>query len=198
LSDADLVAFAGVAAALDEPEDNVLRLFARMKDKLAATKARFDYYNARTWQNRPNMEKALAEIPALKQAPAYAGQGLVMSEGYLLQGLGRYEEAIKAYRAANKQPDSTWAIADCLVALKQFDQAITTVREIESVGGPVAAAACLKIADVHRASGDKGREVAQLRTVLKRYPKSGESSQAHNRLEKYGAALIGGESETEP
>jgi len=198
LSDQDLIGFAGVAAALNEPEENVLRVFARMKDKLAATKARFDYYYARHDRNRPFMEKALAEIPALKQSPAHAGQALVWAEGTLLQGLGRFDEAIKAYRAANKQPDTTWAVADCLVALKQYDQAVTTVREIETVGGAVAAAACLKAADIYRASGDKGREVTQLRTVLKRYPKSGESSQAHNRLESYGAALTGGESETEP
>jgi len=197
LSDQDLVGFAGVAAALNESEETVLRIFARMKDKLAATKARFDYYNSRSHRNPPFMEKALAEIPALKQSPAHAGQALVWAEATLLQGLGRFDEAIKAYRAANKQPDSTWAVADCLVALKQYDQAVTTVREIESVGGAVAAAACLKAADIYRASGDKGREVTQLRTVLKRYPKSGESSQAHNRLESYGAALVGGESETD-
>jgi tetratricopeptide (TPR) repeat protein len=197
LSDPDLVGFAGVAAALNEPEENVLRVFARMKDKLAATKARFDYYFARHDRNRPFMEKALAEIPALKQSPAHAGQALVWAEGTLLQGLGRYDEAIQAYRTANKQPDSTWAVADCLVALKQYDQAVTTVREIESVGGAVAAVACFKVADIYRISGDKGREVTQLRTVLKRYPKSGESSQAHNRLESYGAKLTGGESETE-
>ena len=197
LSDPDLVGFAGLAAGLNEPEDTVLRVFARMKDKLAATKARFDYYHSRSHRNRPFMEKALAEIPALKQSPAYAGQDLVWAEAVLLQGLGRYDEAIKAFRTANKQPASTWEIADCLVALKQYDQAVTTVREIESVGGATASAACLKAADIYRASGDKGREVTQLRTVLKRYPKSGESSQAHNRLESYGAALTGGESETE-
>jgi hypothetical protein len=39
--------------------------------------------------------------------------------------------------------------------------------------------------------------VKQLRAVLKRYPKSGESSQAHNRLEAYGVPLVGGESEAE-
>ena len=35
------------------------------------------------------------------------------------------------------------------------------------------------------------------RLVLKRYPKSGESSEAHNRLESYGVALTGGEAEAE-
>ena len=198
LSDADLVGFAGVAAALDESEDTVLRLFARMKDKLAATKARFEYYNGRSHRNPPFMEKALAEIPALKQSPAHAGAALAWAEATLLQGLGRHEEAIKAFRAANRQPDSTWEIANSLVALQRFDQALTALREIEGVGGPTASAAALRAADVHRASGDKGREVTQLRLVLKRYPKSGESSQAHNRLEKYGVALTGGEAETAP
>ena len=198
LSDADLVAFAVVAAALDEPEDNILRLFARMKDNLAATKARFDYYNSRSHRNPPYMEKALAEIPALKKSPAHAGQALVWAEAVLLQGLGRHEEAIKAFRAANRQPESTWEIAGSLTALKQYDQAVAALREIESVGGATAAEACLRAADVHRASGDKGREVTQLRAVLKRYPKSGESSKAHNRLESYGVALTGGEAEVEP
>lgn len=197
LSDQDLVSFAGATAGLNETEETVLRVFARMKDKLAAAKARFDYYYLRSHNNRSFKEKALAEIPTLKQSPAYAGQALVWSEAVLLQGLGRYDEAIKAFRTANKQPDSTWEIADCLVALKQFDQAVTTVREIESVGGATASAASLKIANIYRASGDKGREVGQLRTVLKRYPKSSESSQAHGRLESYGVALTGGEAETE-
>ena len=66
------------------------------------------------------MEKALAEIPELQKSPKYA-EGLPWAKAKLLQGLGRYEEAIKAYRAANKQPDSTWEITNCLVALKQYD-----------------------------------------------------------------------------
>jgi len=33
--------------------------------------------------------------------------------------------------------------------------------------------------------------------VLKRYPKSGESSTAHNRLEAYGVPLVGGEASAE-
>ena len=197
LNDQDLISFAGVAADLNETEETVLRLFARMKDKLAATKARFDYYNSRSHRNPPFMEKALAEIPALKQSPTHAGQQLIWSEATLLQGLGRYEEAITAFRAANKQPDSTWEIANCLAALKQYPQAITTLREIEAVGGATASQASLKAANIHRTSGDKGREVDQLRIVLKRYPKSPESSEAHNRLESYGVALTGGESDTD-
>ena len=183
--------------ALYEPEETVLRYFARMKDKLFATKARFDYYHARSHRNRPFQEKALAEIPALQKAPQYAGVALTWAKAGLLHQLGRHEEAIKEYRAANKQPDSTWAVADCLVALKQYPQAIKELNGLLSVGGGTAARACLKVADVHRISGDKGREVSQLRAVLKQFPKSAESSEAHNRLESYGVALVGGEAEAE-
>jgi len=53
------------------------------------------------------------------------------------------------------------------------------------------------VADIYRISGDKGKEVDQLRVVLRRYPKSGESSVAHERLEGYGVKLVGGEAEAE-
>lgn len=167
--------------------------YARMKDKLFAAKCRFDYFKARTHRNRPNAEKALAEIPALKKSPDYAGVELSWAEGQLHQGIGNYEEAIKAYNAANKQPDSTWAVTECYLGMKNYPQAIKTVRELQSVKA-TASRAAFKIADIYRVSGDKGKEVDQLRLVLKQFPKSGESSEAHRRLESYGVALVGGES----
>ena len=196
LDDAQIVGL-GNFAALYEPEEAVLRYYARVKDPLTAAKARFDYYNARSERNPPFMEKALAEVAVLEKSTQHAGPNLTWAKAWLLQRLGRFEEAIKVYREANRQPDSTWQIADCLVAMKAFPQAVNTVKELEAVGGPVASAAALKAADIHRTAGDKGAEVKQLRAVLKRYPKSGESSQAHNRLEAYGVPLVGGESEAE-
>jgi TolA-binding protein len=111
--------------------------------------------------------------------------------------LGRIEEAIKAYQAANRQPDTTWVVTDCLVALKRYPEAIKNVQGLESVGGAVAAQVCLKVADILRISGDKAKEIEQLRLVLRRYPKSGESSAAHQRLESYGVKIIGGEAKAE-
>lgn len=177
------------------PEEDVLQYFNKIKDKLYATKTRFDYYMSKRHRNRPFQEKALAEIPALKKSPKYA-KGLDWTAAELLRGLGRHDEAIKAYRAANRQPDSTWRIADCLIAMKQYGAAVKTVSDLESVKS-TAPAACFKIADIYRIAGNKGKEVQQLRLVLKRYPKSRESSEAHNRLESYGVALTGGEAEAE-
>jgi tetratricopeptide (TPR) repeat protein len=195
LNDEEIIRFASLAADY-QPEEQILAHFARMKDSLFANKARFDYYNGRSYRNPPFMEKALAEIPELMKSPKYA-EGLIWTKAVLLQGLGRHEEAILAFRAANRQPDSTWEITNSLAALKQYDQAVKTVSELESVGGATAAKAGFKVADIYRMSGDKGREVTQLRAVLRRYPKSPESSEAHNRLENYGLALTGGEAEAE-
>lgn len=195
LTDEEIRRFALLAASY-QTEEEVLRHLARIKDKLFATKARFDYYNGRSHRNPPFMEKALIEIPELLKSPQYA-DGLSWTKATLLQNLNRHEEAIEAFRAANKQPDSTWGISDSLVGLKQYDQAIKTVGELESLGGAVASKASLRVADIHKISGDKAREVNQLRTVLRRYPKTGESAAAHDRLESYGVALVGGESEAE-
>lgn len=195
LSDADLVRYANLAA-YDQTEEEVLGILARVKDKMYATKARFDYYLGRSHKNRPFMEKALAEIPELMKSPKYA-DGLIWTKANLLQGVGRHEEAIKAYREANRQPDSTWEISNCLVALKQYDQAVKTVSELEAVGGATASAAAYRVADIYRISGDKGREVKQLQTLMRRYPKSRETSEANVRLENYKAAVVGGEAEAE-
>ena len=186
----------GMFAGYYLTEEDVMRYFARMKDKLAATKARFDYFMSKTYHNNPMKEKALAEIPALKKSPDYAGQGLSWTEGTLLRDLGRHDEAIKAYRAANKQPDTTWAVTDCLVAMKQYGAAIKNVAGLESVKA-TAPAACLRIAEIYKAAGDKGKEVEQLQLVLRRYPKSSQSSTAHQRLESYGVKVIGGEAKAE-
>jgi TolA-binding protein len=195
LSDQEVKQVADYATRL-EPEETVLRYYAKMSDKLFAGKCRFDYYASKSHRNKPMAEKALAEIPALKKSPDYAGPELSWREAELLQGIAEYEQAIKAYRAANKQPDSTWRVTDCLVAMKNYGGAIKNVQGLESVKA-TAAAASLRIADIYKAAGNKGKEVDQLRIVLRRYPKSSQSSTAHERLESYGVALIGGENKAD-
>lgn len=179
-----------------EDEETVLRVLGRIKESGYKTKARYDYFLSKSHRNVPMMEKALSEIPALEKMPEYS-KDVVWSKADLLRNLGRHQEAIKAYQVANRQPQSTWMVAECQIALKDFGGAIKTVQGLESVGGSTASQACLKIADIHRVSGDKGKEVQQLRLVLRRYPKSGESSTAHDRLESYGVKVIGGEAVAE-
>lgn len=179
-----------------EGEETVMRYIGKIKDSTLAARTRFDYYYARAQNNRDFQEKALAEIPPLKKSPQHA-QDIVWGHANLMRWQGQLEEAIKLYRAANRQPDSTWAEIDCLVALHRYDDAIKLTQQLESLGGDTAASACLKAADIYRTSGDKSKEVQQLQLVLRRYPKSGQSSTAHGRLESYGVKVIGGEATAE-
>lgn len=198
MSDAELRDY-GMLATKYEPEDSVMRIFARIKNPAAAAKARFDYHTQWDFRgNRDHAEKALAELPTLRKSPEHTGPNLAWTEAELLQTLGRHEDAIQAYRNANRQPDSTWRIIDCLVTLKRPDDAIRSARELESLGKDIAPKAALRIANIYKGAGDKAREISQLRQVLVRYPKTSESSQAHIRLENYQVPLVGGESEDLP
>ena len=191
MDDAQLRNLANFAANFDG-EEGFLRYVSRMKNPLFATRTRFDFYYARSPRNGEMQQKALSEVPALVKSPDHAQQ-IVWPHATLLQWQGELQDAIKLYQAANRQPDSTWAVIGCRVALKQYDKAIKLTRELESLGGATAASACLKAADIYKAAEQKAKEVQQLQLVLRRYPKSGQSSSAHDRLESYGVKIIGGE-----
>ena len=194
MNDSELRDFAGFAAQY-EGEDAFLRIAARIKDPTVASRTRFDFYYARSPRNGEMQKKALTELPTLKKSPDHA-QDVIWPHATLMQWQGEYEQAIRLFQSANRGVDSTWAVINCHVALKQIDKAIQLTRELESLGGNVAATACLKAADIYRSGGDKKKEVQQLQLVLRRYPKSSQSSQAHDRLEGYGVKIIGGESRT--
>jgi tetratricopeptide (TPR) repeat protein len=191
LDDAALRNLANFAANY-EGEDVVLRYIGKIKDPVYAARTRFDYYYGRARHNSDFQKKALAEIPVLRKSPEHAQQ-ITWAHANLAQWQGNLEEAIKLYRAANRQPDSTWAVIDCHVALKRYADAIKLTQELETLGGSVAASACLKAADIFRTAGEKAKEVQQLQLVLRRYPQSSQSSTAHGRLESYGVKVLGGE-----
>ena len=118
-----------------------------IKEPVFAARARFDYYNSRSHRNPPFMEKALVEISALQKSPKHAKE-VIWAKAKLLRGLGRYAEAIKAYKSANRQPDSTWGVVDCWVSLKQYAKAIKSAQGLQAVGGDVASRACMRVADM--------------------------------------------------
>jgi TolA-binding protein len=194
-SDQELVGLAQLASRL-LGEEAVLGYFSKMKDKKASLKATYDWYLARSFHRRglnsSAAAKALELIDEVAKYPEWA-EATKGTKASLLHGLRRYEDAIKAYQAWGKEPEATWHIVDCLIAMKNYDEAIKKVRSLESVGGKTAVAACMKAADIYKLAGNKGKEIEQLRLVLHRYPGSGESSSAHQRLESYGAKITGGQ-----
>ncbi|MFW6132383.1 MAG: tetratricopeptide repeat protein [Planctomycetota bacterium] len=104
--------------------------------------------------------------------------------------LGKHAEAIKLYRTINQPPGTVWAVADCYARMGKLEQALTKLLEIENAFPSEASKAAWR--RVKLLSGDdKARAIAEARRVLKVYPESSESSQAHQYLEKQGIATGG-------
>lgn len=118
--------------------------------------------------------------------------------GNLLQWSGKYEEAIKAYQLADNPPQTLFWTADCLASLGRLEQAVAQLREIENFFKDRAPEAAMRIANLYRHAGIRDKYVRTLRSVLKKYPKSGQSSEAHQRLEEMGLPIGGGVDAEEP
>jgi tetratricopeptide (TPR) repeat protein len=127
----------------------------------------------------------------MQKQPATAKEAFVMG-GNLLQWSGKREEAIQAYQQADSPPQTLFWIAECFAALGKLDPAVSQLREVENFFKDRAPEAGLRIAYLYRDAGIKDKYVRSLRGVLKKYPKSGQSSEAHQRLEEMGLPIGGG------
>jgi len=149
------------------------------------------YYNWRCWHHGHFEDKYLTLAEAMTKVPALASESFWL-KAEILHKRGRWPEAVAAYLASERVPGSLWRIVDCLLADKKPDQALAQLQEIENFFKNEASRAALRIAYVHRDAGRQPQYAASLRSVLKKYPHSGESSTAHLELEKLGLERIGG------
>lgn len=149
------------------------------------------YYHWRCYHSRQGAEKGLQVADELTSVPRFAKEAYWL-KAEILQRTGKFAEAIQAYRSADNPPHNLWRIADCYLTMKKREEALTQLREIENFFKDVAAQAALRIAWVYRDTGDAKQYVANLRGVLKKYPKSAESRQAHLELEQMGIPMGGG------
>ncbi len=142
-------------------------------------------------RDKADIPDGLALAADLQNIPETAKEAYSIG-GNLLQWLGKYEEAIKAYQQAENPPQTLFWTAECLAKLGKLEPAVGQLREVENFFKDSAPAAGLAVAYLYRDAGIKEKYVRSLRGVLKKYPKSGESSQAHQRLEKMGLPIGGG------
>ena len=70
--------------------------------------------------------------------------------------------------------------------------AIQQLREVEAFFKNHAPDAALRIAHLYRSAGMKTEQIAALRAVLTKYPRSSQSSSAHQELERMGIKRIKG------
>jgi len=166
----------------------------RIEDPALAQWKRVEIYGSR---------KQYAEMAAacedLENADSgtYAARAMNTRADLYKDRLGRHEDAIKLYSMINDPPRTIWCIADCYEALKRPASAVNALSELESFFERDAPQAAYRKALVWERAGDEKKAIAACRSVLKKYPKHGVSSQAHQMLERYGIKTGGGVMEVE-
>lgn len=175
--------------------DLAIRACLGFNDANRGKMALLRYYHWRAQQAHvrtpADLTDGLALAAETQKVPDAAKEAFLLG-GNLLQIATKYEEAIKAYQQADSPPQTLFWISECLAALGKLEPAVSQLREIENFFKDQASVAALRIAYLYRDAGIKEKYVRSLRGVLKKYPKSGESSQAHQRLEEMGLPIGGG------
>jgi len=180
---------AGVARGFWQLDGGVVReVCMRTKDKNYGKSELLSYYQSH-WGWNPTEGLPVAED--LTKIEKYAEQAW-WAKGEFLHALKQYAKAIGAYRNCQNEPTNLWRIADCQVKLGKLDSAVTQCREIENFFPNEAPKAVLHIAYLYRNAKEERKFVMALREVLKKYPQSNESRQAHLELEKLGYKMGGG------
>lgn len=106
--------------------------------------------------------------------------------------LEEYAQAISLYFEIDDPPRTLWEIQDCYWRWGKQEDACQMLREIETVFPDQGPAAAWKRVHYQEKMRNKDKAIAEARRILKVYPKSKESSSAHQLLEKYGIATGGG------
>jgi TolA-binding protein len=127
----------------------------------------------------------------LSGVPDFAKEAL-WAKAELLHHSHQFEKAIAVYRESDNPPEGQFRIAECLQRLGKIQPAVAQLQEIQNFFKDKAPEAAIRTAWIYRDAKDKAKFESSLRAVLKKYPKSGQSSTAHQELEKLGVVIGGG------
>jgi tetratricopeptide (TPR) repeat protein len=171
-----------------------------MTDKLAAAYKEYELLSHEASQvdgaRWPAAEQALLALEA-GGTPEWRLRAMGERARIYREYLNQQEKAIALYQQMNNPPHNLWSIQECYKRMGKLENAMGVLTEIENSFPDFAPRAAWHKAAYLKEAGDAKKAVAQGRRILKLYPKSPESSQAHQLLEEYGIATGGGLKEDE-
>ncbi|MFO0823159.1 MAG: tetratricopeptide repeat protein [Gemmataceae bacterium] len=97
-------------------------------------------------------------------------------------GANQWKEAITAYRGTTNFPTNYQHMAHANRQLKQYDEAISLYRQIIAASPNHASWSLLQIAYTQEEAGKKEDAIKTLKMICDKFPKTGEGSTAHARL----------------
>jgi len=187
MDDQEIAAAAGRFWSIDG--EVVKETCLRIKDKTFGKWELLRYYHSRHHGWNPAAGLPLAD--ALIRVEKYSAEAW-WAKGEFHDALKEYAKAIAAFQNCQNTPTNLWRIADCQIKLNKLESAVSQVREIENFFPAEAPKAALHIAHLYRNADEKNKYIQALRDVLKKYPQSDQSKEAHVELEKEGYKPGGG------
>ena len=135
----------------------------------------------------------LEEYIARKPDPAALKRAKWALADICRERTGEVDRAVKLYREIDDPPGTLWALVDCYRRLGKKKEAYMTLDEIASIFEKEAPRAVIRQAQYREQDGEKDKAIALYRRLLSHpeWKKSGESSQAHQALERLGVATGG-------
>ena len=177
----------------DGKSEAALVLLGRLSDKTLALWKKVSIYNSQKKYDNSitTMDQIAKDDPKQELAVKQRKAGLYHGR------MKKYAEAIKLYREVGKPPSSLWSIADCYHKMGNIKMAVGTLTEVENAFPDNAPEAALRKTRIYHGAKNKKMTISTARRILKMYPKSSASSQAHQILEDYGISTGGGVIEEE-
>ena len=168
-----------------DPE-RVIDICQQMTDKDFGKAVLLGHY----WERR-DYKRGVALADDLVGVPAHAKQSYFI-KGLLLEDSKQFEKAVTAYQLADRPPETLWRISDCYFNAGKLEQAVAQLREVENFFKEHAPEAAMRIAHLYQRANQKDKYRMALRLVLKKYPESQQSSQAHQESNAIDASNGGG------
>lgn len=150
---------------------------------------------AYTFRQAQKPDEAVAIYTQLLVSDAQRANAWQFEIGNTYRDFGRYQEAIAAYRQCENFPDCYWQMAGCHRGLAEWGEAISLYQQILAGFEAWAPQSLLQIGYTYEQAGEKERAIKAFQQVCKKFPKTGQASEAHVRLnEQYGIRVtLGGD-----
>jgi tetratricopeptide (TPR) repeat protein len=148
---------------------------------------------ASTYRQAGKMAEAIGVYQGLIKTDSQRANSWQWEIAGTFRQFGKLKEAIAAYRLCDNPPQNYWEMAACHRALKEYNEAILLYLQIVGAHQDWAPQAQLQVGYTYEQAQKKELAIKAFQTVCSRYPKTGQSSEAHAHLEnKYKINTGGG------
>jgi tetratricopeptide (TPR) repeat protein len=137
---------------------------------------------AYSFREEQKWDQAIAIYQNLLSSDAKNGQRWNWELACAYRDASRFKEAVGVFRQCDNFPEDLKQMAGCHRRLGEHKEALALYQQVMA-HAPSASWALLEIARTYEEAGEKEAAIKAFQQVCKRFPKSGEASAAHARLQ---------------